>query len=269
MWANMTTAVDPSRILVVDDDARTSEALRHLLAAEGYQVRTAEQDSRALTFVSEWRPALVIADVTRIPTHGIELCRRIRVESTTPIIVMSADNSERSKVAALDSGADDYVVKPFAPDELMARVRATLRRAAMVHDSGSLDAGVFRIDFDARRVYVGGRKVRLTPKEFDVFVYLARRPNHVVPHARLLLAVWGPGWSDRREYLRVFMRQLRKKLEENPSRPRHLLTEPWVGYRFNAIVQRNREHAGIEHGKGPRHAESLWRTSEEMVGEAF
>ena len=248
----MTAAVDQSRVLVVDDEPRTSEALRHLLAAAGYQVRTAEHGSRALALVvSEWLPALVI-------TNGFELCRQIRVESKTPIIVVSADNSERSKVTALDSGADDYVVKPFAPDELMARVRAALRRAAMVHGSGSVDAGAFRIDLDARRVYVRGCKVRLTPKEFDVFVYLARRPNQVVAHARLLLAVWGPGWSDRREYLRVLMRQLRKKLEENPSRPRYLMTEPWVGYRFNAILQRN-----------PSNAEALWKKSEEMVGEAF
>ncbi len=249
------TAVDQSRVLVVDDEPRTSEALRQLLAAEGYQVRTAEQGSRALAFVSEWRPALVIADVTSVPTNGIELCRLIRVESETPIIVVSADNSERSKVTALDSGANDYVVRPFAPDELMARVRAALRRATMVDGSGSVDAGPFRIDLDARRVYVRGCKIRLTPKEFDVFMYLARRPDQVVPHARLLLAVWGPSWSDRREYLRVFMRQLRKKLEENPSRPRYLLTEPWVGYRFNPVLQKTRE--------------TLWKKSEEIAGEAF
>jgi two-component system, OmpR family, KDP operon response regulator KdpE len=234
----MTTAVDQSRVLVVDDEPWTSEALRHLLAAEGYQVRTAEQGSRALAFVGEWRPALVITDLMIMaPMNGIELCRHLRVESKTPIIVVSADNSERSKVAALDSGANDYVVKPFAPAELMARVRAALRNAATVDNSGSLEAGVFRIDFDARRVYVRGLEIRLTPKEFELFVYLARRPNHVVPCARLLWAIWGPGWSDRREYLHVFMRQLRKKLEENPSRPRHLLTEPWVGYRFNPILQ--------------------------------
>ena len=153
---------------VVDDEPRTSEALRRLLAAEGYQVRTAEQGSRALAFVGEWRPALVIADLTMAPMNGIELCRHIRVESKTPIIVVSADDSERSKVAALDSGANDYVVKPFAPAELLARVRAALRSAATVDNGGSLEAGVFRIDFDARRVYVRGRKIRLTPKEFDV-----------------------------------------------------------------------------------------------------
>jgi len=232
----MTIAVDQSRVLVVDDEPRTSEALRRLLSAEGYQVRSAEQGSLALAFVSEWRPALVITDVTRVLTNAIDLCRHIRSESKTPIIVVSADDSERSKVVALDSGANDYVVKPFAPDELMARVRAALRRAAMVHGSGSVDAGTFRIDLDARRVYVRGCTIRLTPKEFDVFVYLARRPNQVVPYARLLFAVWGPGRSDNREYLRVFMRQLRQKLEEKPSRPRYLVTEPWVGYRFNVAI---------------------------------
>ena len=251
----MTTAVDQSRVLVVDDEPRTSEAMRHLLSAEGYQLRTTEHGSRALVLVTEWRPALVITDVTRVPTNGIELCRHIRVESKVPIIVVSADNCEQSKVAALDSGANDYVVKPFAPDELRARVRAALRGAAMVHGKGSVDAGAFRIDLDARRVYVRGRKIRLTPKEFDVFVYLARRPNQVVPHARLLLAVWGPNWSDRREYLRVFIRQLRKKLEKNPSRPRYLLTEPWVGYRFTARPL------------DASNAQALWKQTEEMVGE--
>jgi len=241
--------VDQLRVLVVDDEPQANEALRHLLLADGFQVRTTA-GGRAATLVSEWRPALVITNLTRVPRNGIELCRDIAVESKTRIIVVSADNSERSKVTALDSGADDYIVKPFGADELMARVRAALRRAVVIHGSGSVEAGAFRIDIDARRVYVRGCKIRLTPKEFDVFMYLVRHADRVVSHARLLVAVWGPGWSDRREYLRVFMRQLRKKLEENPSRPRYLLTEPWVGYRFNATLRIDWEHAGIEYGQG-------------------
>jgi two-component system KDP operon response regulator KdpE len=147
--------------------------------------------------------------------------------------MVSGEDGEQSKVAALDSGADDYVVKPFWPNELMARVRAALRRAAPADPNASLEVGEFRIDFDGHRVYVRASEVRLTPKEFDLFVYLARHPNRVIPHARLLGAVWGGEWLDHHEYLRVFMRQLRKKLEEEPSKPRYFTTEPWIGYQFN------------------------------------
>jgi two-component system KDP operon response regulator KdpE len=167
---------------------------------------------------------------------GVELCRRIREVSTVPIIVLSVKGEERSKVEALDSGADDYVTKPFGIDELMARVRAALRRsggAAGAQELASFDAGDFRIDMDARRVHTHGREVRLTPKEFDLFVYMARHPNRVLTHAALLEAVWGQASQEQPEYLRVFMGQLRKKLEPDPSNPRYLVTEPWVGYRFN------------------------------------
>ena len=151
-----------------------------------------------------------------------------------PIIVLSVKGEERSKVEALDSGADDYVTKPFGIDELLARVRAALRRGSgSAADLPSFEAGDFRIDLEGRRVHVGGSEVRLTPKEFDLFVYMARHPNRVITHRTLLEAVWGEASQEQPEYLRVFMGQLRKKLEPDPSNPRYLVTEPWVGYRFN------------------------------------
>jgi two-component system, OmpR family, KDP operon response regulator KdpE len=176
----------------------------------------------------------VITDLFMPRMDGVELCRRIRALSPVPIIVLSVKGEESAKVEALDSGADDYVTKPFGIDELMARVRAALRRSAgSAEESSSFELGEFRVDLDARRVYVHGNEVRLTPKEFDLFVYMARRPNRVLTHATLLEAVWGNASQEQPEYLRVFMGQLRKKLEPEPSNPRYLLTEPWVGYRFS------------------------------------
>jgi two-component system KDP operon response regulator KdpE len=164
---------------------------------------------------------------------GVELCRRIRAVSNVPIIVLSVKGEERTKVEALDSGADDYVTKPFGIDELLARVRANIRRANGEGEAASLDAGDFRVDLDARRVHVRGSEVRLTPKEFELFLYMARHPSRVLTHRTLLEAVWGEASQEQPEYLRVFMGQLRKKLEPDPSNPRYLVTEPWVGYRFN------------------------------------
>ena len=228
--------VDSSRVLVVDDEPQITRVLKTVLSSQGYQVRTAAEGESALSNFREWSPELVITDLYMPHMDGVELCRRIREVSTVPIIVLSVKGEERSKVEALDSGADDYVTKPFGIDELMARVRAALRRsggAAGAQDVASFDAGDFRIDMDARRVHTQGREVRLTPKEFDLFVYMARHPNRVLTHAALLEAVWGQASQEQPEYLRVFMGQLRKKLEPDPSNPRYLVTEPWVGYRFN------------------------------------
>jgi len=239
----MATTTDKSRVLVVDDEPLVASALSHVLATEGYQVRTAVEGRHALARFHEWHPGLVITDLSMAPMNGIKLCRRIRAESDVPIIVASGESGEDTKIRALDGGADDYLVKPINTGEFLARVRAVLRRSAAASDSaGSFNAGEFVIDLDARHVYVRGNEVRLTPKEFDLLVYLARRPNHVVRYTRLLSAVWGVEYSEHREYLHVFMRQLRKKLEEEPSRPRYLLTDPWIGYRFNADrADRNRE----------------------------
>jgi two-component system KDP operon response regulator KdpE len=228
--------VESSRVLVVDDEPQITRVLRTVLSSHGYQVRTAAEGESALTNFKEWAPELVITDLYMPHMDGVELCRRIREVSTVPIIVLSVKGEERTKVEALDSGADDYVTKPFGIDELMARVRANLRRSGTGSSSeeiGSFDAGDFRIDMDARRVHTQGREVRLTPKEFDLFVYMARHPNRVLTHAALLEAVWGQASQEQPEYLRVFMGQLRKKLEPDPSNPRYLVTEPWVGYRFN------------------------------------
>ena len=227
--------VETSRVLVVDDEPQITRVLKTVLSSQGYQVRTAAEGESALSNFKEWSPELVITDLYMPHMDGIELCRRIREVSAVPIIVLSVKGEERSKVEALDSGADDYVTKPFGIDELMARVRAALRRggSAGTQEVASFDAGDFRVDMDARRVHTHGREVRLTPKEFDLFVYLARHPNRVLTHPTLLEAVWGEASQEQPEYLRVFMVHLRKKLEPDPSKPRFLVTEPWVGYRFN------------------------------------
>jgi two-component system KDP operon response regulator KdpE len=226
---------DNSRVLVVDDEPQITRVLKTVLTSEGYDVRTAAEGESALANFREWSPDLVITDLYMPHMNGVELCRRIRDLSGVPIIVLSVKGEERTKVDALDSGADDYVTKPFGMDELMARVRAALRRSSAPagDDAGSFDAGDFRVDMDARRVHTQGREVRLTPKEFDLFVYMARHPNRVLTHAALLEAVWGQASQEQPEYLRVFMGQLRKKLEPDPSNPKYLVTEPWVGYRFN------------------------------------
>jgi two-component system KDP operon response regulator KdpE len=229
-----TPAAEKSRVLVVDDEPQITRVLRTVLSSQGYQVRTAAEGEAALTNFTEWRPELVITDLYMPHMDGVELCRRIRAMSNVPIIVLSVKGEEKTKVEALDSGADDYVTKPFGIDELLARVRAALRRGTTGEpEVASFDAGDFRVDLDGRRVIARGQEVRLTPKEFDLFVYMARHPNRVITHRTLLEAVWGEASQEQPEYLRVFMGQLRKKLEPDPSNPKYLVTEPWVGYRFN------------------------------------
>jgi len=232
----MNTAIasaEKGKVLVVDDEPQITRVLRTVLTSQGYQVRTAAEGEAALSNFTEWRPELVITDLYMPHMDGIELCRRIRSMSNVPIIVLSVKGEEKTKVEALDSGADDYVTKPFGIDELLARVRAALRRGGGESDVASFDVGEFRVDLEGRRVHARGQEVRLTPKEFDLFVYMARHPNRVITHRTLLEAVWGEASQEQPEYLRVFMGQLRKKLEPDPSNPKYLVTEPWVGYRFN------------------------------------
>ena len=229
----MATTSEKSRILVVDDEPQITRVLRTVLTSQGYQVQTAAEGQAALSSFAAWRPELVITDLVMPHMDGLELCRRIRAVSSVPIIVLSVKGEERTKVEALDCGADDYVTKPFGIDELLARVRAALRRGTSEVEVGAFEAGEFRVDLEGRRVHVRGQEVRLTPKEFDLFVYLARHPSRVIAHRTLLEAVWGEASQEQPEYLRVFMGQLRKKLEPDPSNPRFLVTEPWVGYRFN------------------------------------
>jgi two-component system KDP operon response regulator KdpE len=228
------SAVETSRVLVVDDEPQITRVLRTVLTSQGYQVQTAGEGESALASFTDWHPELVITDLFMPRMDGLELCRRIRAVSNVPIIVLSVKGEERTKVEALDLGVDDYVTKPFGIDELLARVRAALRRATgAASDVPSFDVGDFKVDLEGRRIHARGTEVRLTPKEFDLFVYFARHPNKVITHRTLLEAVWGEASQEQPEYLRVFMGQLRKKLEPDPARPRYLATEAWVGYRFN------------------------------------
>ncbi len=223
------------RILVVDDEAQIARVLRRSLSARGYEVQVASDGEEALAAFNAWRPDLVITDLSMPNMGGLELCRRIRATSLVPIIVLSVKGEERTKVEALDAGADDYVTKPFGIDELLARVRATLRRIPAVADQQVkvLHIGDFQVDLEARVVQAHGEELHLTPKEYELLVYLIRHPNKVLTHCVLLGAIWGGDYVEQTEYLRVFIGQLRKKIEQDPTKPRYILTEPWVGYRFN------------------------------------
>ncbi len=225
------------RILIVDDEPQLARVLRTGLKTHGYDVRVAADGVSALETFGDWRPDLVVTDLAMPNLDGLELCRRLRELSPLPIIVLSVRGEEKTKVEALDAGADDYVTKPFGMDELLARVRAQLRRAqtstAAEAPSAVLEVGDFRIDLEARSVSVRGDEVHLTPKEYDLLVHFVKHAGKVLTHHNLLGAVWGGNYTEQGEYLRVFVGQLRKKIELDPSRPRYILTEPWVGYRFN------------------------------------
>lgn len=224
-----------ARILVVDDDAQIRRVMRATLAARGYEVSDARSGEEALEKVRAARHDLVLLDINMPGMGGLETCRALRAGSDLAIIMLTVRNSERDKVEALDAGADDYVVKPFGTPELLARIRAALRRAPLGPDAGpfQISLGEVEIDFRSRRVTAPHREARLTPKEFDLLRYLALHPNRTVPHRGLLQAVWGPDYGEELEYLRVFINQLRRKIEPNPSNPKYLLTEPWVGYRLS------------------------------------
>ena len=221
-------------ILVVDDEPQITRVLKTTLSSQGYGIRTATDGKQALQEMKDWSPDLVITDLRMPNMDGLELCRAIRAESRIPIIVLSVKGEEAIKVESLDAGADDYVTKPFNVNELLARVRAALRRAAvpLEPETAVIEIGDFRIDIPARKVEVKEREVHLTPKEFDLLVYLARHPGRVVTHHALLTGVWGPNSVQQPEYLRVFVGHLRKKLEPDEGTPRYIVTEPWVGYRF-------------------------------------
>lgn len=223
------------RILIVDDEPQITRVLRTSLSSQGYDIRVANDGETALEILKDWMPDLVVTDLAMPNMDGLELCRRLRGKSQLPIIVLSVRGEERTKVQALDAGADDYVTKPFGMNELLARVRANLRRSPSAEPGtgGVIESGDFRIDLDAHMVTVCGREVHLTPKEFDLLVYLARHSGKVLTHRALLNAVWGANNTEQPEYLRVFIGQLRKKLEPDASSPRYLQTEPWVGYRFD------------------------------------
>ena len=224
---------DKERILVVDDEPQLTRVLSRSLIAEGYDVRIANDGEFALQTLKDSPASLVVTDLAMPNMSGLELCRRLRAISDVPIIVLSVRGEESTKVEALDAGADDYVTKPFGMDELLARIRAALRRQRADANSQILEAGEFRIDLDAHLATHAGKELRLTPKEFELMVHLLRNAGKVLTHRALLGAVWGGGYTEQPEYLRVFVGQLRKKIEPDPSKPRYILTEPWIGYRFS------------------------------------
>ena len=226
--------MEHKRILVVDDEPQITRVLRHSLTAHGYDVRTAADGESALDTIKDFRPNLVITDLQMPEMSGLELCRHIRAISQIPIVVLSVKGEERTKVAALDAGADDYVTKPFGMDELLARVRAALRRVSVepVSEDPVLSAGDFEIDRDTHRAIVRGEEVHLTPKEMELLSFLVSNPGKVLTHRVILKAVWGSNAVTQPEYLRVFVGNLRKKIEPEISSPRYIITEPWVGYRF-------------------------------------
>jgi len=226
--------VSAGKILVVDDDPQIRRVMRATLVGHKYEVTEARNGEDALARISENVPDLVLLDMNMPGMGGLETCQHLRFGSDVPIIILSVRNTEKDKVAALDAGADDYITKPFGMEELLARIRAALRRAPTSPEGGphSLATPDLQIDFDTRRIRVKGKETRLTPKEFDLLRYLVSQAGKPVPHRELLQAVWGPDYGDEPEYLRVFINQLRKKIEPDPARPKYILTEPWIGYRF-------------------------------------
>jgi two-component system KDP operon response regulator KdpE len=219
--------------MIVDDDPQIRRVLRTALVAQGYEVVDARNGEEALEKLRDEKVDLIILDMNMPGMGGLETCRTVRSSSDLSIIMLTVRDSEADKVEALDAGADDYITKPFGSPELLARIRAALRRSPQL----SSDMQVVRFDdveinFNLRRIVVGNRQARLTPKEFELLQYMVAHPNVPIPHTKLLQSVWGPDYGDEVEYLRVFINQLRKKIEKNPSNPKYLVTEPWVGYRF-------------------------------------
>jgi len=223
-----------SRILVVDDEPQITRVLKTTLQAQGYEVKTAADGESALSLSVDWIPDLIVTDLSMPLMSGIELCRAVRERSQVPIIVLSVREEERNKIDALDAGADDYVTKPFSVNELLARVRANLRRVAATKEeiAEPMETGDFSINPQSRIVRVRGKEIHLTPKEFELLVFMARHSNKVLTHRVLLNAVWGGESVQQPEYLRVFINQLRKKIEPG-DKPQYIVTDPWVGYRFH------------------------------------
>jgi two-component system KDP operon response regulator KdpE len=223
-----------ARILLVDDEAAIQRTVGPLLRARGYDVAIAGTGMEALEVVARQPPDLIVLDLGLPDLEGTEVCRRVRARSQAPIIVLSARGAEADKVNALDMGADDYVTKPFGPEELLARIRVALRRVMSEEEaaSGCLRAGDITIDYDRRRVVRGDTEIRLTPKEFELLSLLARNHDRVLTHRAILKAIWGANAVEQPEHLWTLVAQLRRKLEPDPSNPRYLRSEPWVGYRF-------------------------------------
>jgi len=223
-----------ARILLVDDELSIQRTLTPLLRSRGYDVEVAGTGADALKTAAEHPPDLIVLDLGLPDLEGSEVCRRVRLSATMPIIVLSARANEADKVSALDLGADDYVTKPFGPEELLARIRVWLRRVGSDDhgESGRVTVGDLTIDYDRRRLLRDDEEIRLTPKEFELLAFLARNPDRVLTHRVILKAVWGPNAVDQPEHLWVLVAQLRKKIEDDPAKPQRLVSEPWIGYRL-------------------------------------
>lgn len=223
-------------ILVVDDEPQIRRVMRTTLTSNGYTVIEARSGEEALEIMQKERPELVLLDVNMPGIGGLAACREIRDRSDAAIIVLTVRNTEKDKVMALDAGADDYVVKPFGMEELLARIRAALRRTASAEPVPAFVSSDLEIDFERRRVIVEGRPIKLTPKEFELLRHLVANQGKPLEHRRLLQAIWGPDYGNETEYLRVFINQLRKKIEPDPANPKYIHTDPWIGYRFEPVV---------------------------------
>jgi two-component system KDP operon response regulator KdpE len=221
-----------SRVLVVDDEPHIVRGLKVILRSAGYDVEAAESKREALDAVSARTPEAMILDLVLPDGSGVEVCEEVRGWSSLPIIVLSAVGDEREKVRALDAGADDYVTKPFGTDELLARLRSVLRRTTEDGGEPRVEVGDLVIDLAARTVFRGDEEIHLTRIEFDIVSHLARSLGKLVTHRQLLKEVWGPGYETETHYLRVHVAHIRAKIEPEPARPRHLITEPGVGYRL-------------------------------------
>jgi two-component system KDP operon response regulator KdpE len=222
-----------ARILVVDDEQQVLRLLRTALTERGYDVTTAASGEEALAASARRTPDVIVLDLMMPGISGLDVCREVRARSAVPIIVLSARGEERDKVLALDLGADDYLTKPFGMEELLARIRVALRHGGDgARRSAVFESGDLRVDFDQRRVWRSREEVRLTPTEFDLLKFLVQHADKALTHGMILRAVWGPEYAGESQYLRVYIPQLRRKLEADPARPRFILTEPGVGYRF-------------------------------------
>ena len=224
----------PARILLVDDEVALQRSVDLLLRSRGYDVTVAATGLDAIAQAASGAPDVIVLDLGLPDLDGSEVCRRLRAQSKTPIIVLSARKEEHDKVAALDVGADDYVTKPFGPEELLARIRVALRRTAPAEDetSGTFSAGALAIDYDRRRVMRDAVEIRLTPKEFELLSLLARNHDRVMTHRAILKAIWGPNAVEQPEHVWTLVAQLRKKLEPDAAHPTYIVSEPWVGYRL-------------------------------------
>jgi two-component system KDP operon response regulator KdpE len=233
-------------ILIVDDEPQIRRVMRTTLTGEGYAVVEARDGAEALEKLRSERPDLILLDMNMPVLDGFQACREIRSSSEVPIIMLTVRSAEKDKVRALDAGADDYVVKPFSIQELLARVRALLRRVADEKDPGTLVSKELSFDFEKRDILVRGTQVHLTPKEFSVLKELVAAHGRPISHRRLLQSAWGPDYGEETESLRVVINQLRKKIERNPAKPIYIHTEPWVGYRFNPPADARRQKATEE-----------------------